>query len=142
MRLRSVGEMALLAEDFVSGRESQERAVVIGLRGDLGSGKTTFVQCVAEALGIEEPVTSPTFVIQKTYRLEGQTFKRLVHIDAYRIQSANEMPALRWEETVSDPSNIVFIEWPENIEGALPEDAIMINFTYVDENTRNIVFRE
>ena len=100
-------------------------AYVVGLSGHLGAGKTAFVKCVAKELGIEEEVTSPTFVIMKIYDIDtataqkkfGSDFRwtRLVHIDAYRLEKQEVLSALNFESVVSDPHNLVLVEWPENV---------------------------
>src|ERR1039458_8847512 len=71
-------------------------ATIVALSGDLGSGKTTFAEGIARTLGIEESVTSPTFVLEKIYELDGQKWQRLIHIDAYRLKEAHELEALGW----------------------------------------------
>lgn len=99
-------------------REEADEAFVVGLSGHLGAGKTAFVKAVARELGIEEIVTSPTFVIMKIYEIEraraNATFKRLVHIDAYRLERREELEVLMFEEIIADKNNLVMIEWPEN----------------------------
>jgi len=106
---------------------SNKKATIIGLSGNLGAGKTAFVKAVARALNIEETVTSPTFVIMKIYEVEcsvaenesetvgRKKWKRLVHIDLYRLEKKEELKALNLEGVVNDPSNLVMIEWPENV---------------------------
>ena len=98
-------------------------ATVVALSGDLGAGKTTFAQGIARALGVEEQVTSPTFVIEKIYSLQNQKFARLIHIDAYRLKDSHELEVLGWKEVSADPENLIIIEWPENISGLVPETA-------------------
>ena len=117
------------------------RATVIALSGDLGAGKTTFAQGVARALGVEETVTSPTFVIEKVYELEGQKWMRLIHIDAYRLKSAHELEVLGWHGMAREPGNLILIEWPEMVAEIMPEDAIRITLTGGDD-TREISFAE
>lgn len=93
-------------------------AFVAGLSGHLGAGKTAFVKAIAEGLGVKEVVTSPTFVVMKIYEVdmaENAAFKRLIHIDAYRLERREDLEALRFEEIVADPHNLVMIEWPENV---------------------------
>jgi tRNA threonylcarbamoyladenosine biosynthesis protein TsaE len=141
MKVVSTEEMRCIASDFVKNLRPKEKAVVVGLKGDLGSGKTTFAQYVADILGVEETVTSPTFVIQKKYPLLEKKFKNLVHIDAYRIEDTHELEVLKWAYTISDPKNLVLIEWPERVEKIMPKDAIEIHFEHVDENTREIVIK-
>lgn len=97
-------------------------ARVVALSGDLGAGKTTYVQAAARTLGVEDQVNSPTFVIEKIYRLTNKAFSHLIHIDAYRLEGAHELDAIGWHEIVSNPENLIYIEWPENIPGVLPVD--------------------
>jgi tRNA threonylcarbamoyladenosine biosynthesis protein TsaE len=97
---------------------------------------------LAEALGVNpETVTSPTFVIQKSFPLDVEgPLETLVHIDAYRLEKPEEIEKLNWRETLANPANIVVIEWPENIGVALPKNATIVSFKFIDENTREIVF--
>lgn len=113
-----------------------DQALVVGLYGNLGSGKTAFTQCVAKELGIKVPVTSPTFVIQKIYETNHPSFKRLIHIDAYRLKNERELQDLNFEEIVNNRNNLIIIEWPENVKEILPSDHIKIYCEFVDENTR------
>jgi tRNA threonylcarbamoyl adenosine modification protein YjeE len=94
-----------------------DEAIVVGLSGHLGAGKTAFVKCVAQELGIKEVVTSPTFVIMKLYKVgtKSDFVQQLVHIDAYRLEKQTDLLALEFEHVVSDPKNLVLIEWPENV---------------------------
>ncbi|MBL4644606.1 MAG: tRNA (adenosine(37)-N6)-threonylcarbamoyltransferase complex ATPase subunit type 1 TsaE [Candidatus Pacebacteria bacterium] len=120
----------------------RERATVVALHGDLGAGKTTFAQSMARALGITESVVSPTFLIQKRYSLEGQVFSNVIHIDAYRLKSAEQLEVLDWEELTNDPSNLILIEWPENITDLLAPETKHIYFEYIDEVTRSISYAQ
>lgn len=119
-------------------------ATVVGLYGDLGSGKTCFMQGVGQTLGVSERMVSPTFVIEKIYKLNsspaGDRFSHLIHIDAYRIEKSEEMLHLGWQELLKDPKNLVCIEWPEKIADIMPPNHIKISFTFMDENTRAIDF--
>lgn len=118
--LKTPEELEQFAKEFIAGLSRGERATVIGLSGELGAGKTSFVQGVAEALGVKEHVGSPTFVLEKRYPLSGASFSTLVHIDAYRLEGEKSAAPLRLGETLADPSNLVFIEWPEHVKDALP----------------------
>jgi len=115
-----------------------DHAIVIGLYGELGAGKTTFVKAVANAFGVMEMVNSPTFVIEKIYKLDQELFEYLIHIDAYRIESPSELEVLGWHDIVSNPKNIIFIEWADKVETLLPADAKRIKFEIVDEHKRKI----
>ena len=114
-----------------------EKAVIIGLKGDLGGGKTTFLQGFAKGLGIKENVLSPTFMIFRKYILSSP-LKNFYHFDCYRIQDPQDLLALGFKEIVSDSRNIIAIEWVERVYKMLPQDIIMLEFEFVDENTRKI----
>ena len=115
------------------------KATIVRLVGDLGSGKTTFVKAVTKSLGGNDlDVTSPTFVIMKSYPLRRGPWKTLVHIDAYRLDDPKEVEKLRFSEVFSNLNNLVFIEWPEKIASALPPKTTTLSFTFIDENTRQI----
>ncbi len=123
-------------------------ATTVWLRGNLGAGKTTFVQTIAKEYGIHETLQSPTYVLMKSYQVQGERtefgqkrrFTRLVHIDAYRLNEPQEFAALKPEEFLSEPATLVFIEWPERIEAALPKPDLIIDFSAenVSENERHI----
>lgn len=140
---RSPEETARLAERLVRALAEREQgrgtATLVALSGDLGAGKTTFTQGVARALGVEDRVTSPTFVIERIYGLpETAPWRHLVHIDAYRLSGDEELGTIGWYDVATDPRNLVFMEWPERVERGVPERAVRIVFEEVDENTRNI----
>ena len=122
-------------------KEITNQAAVITLTGDLGAGKTTLTQELAKHLNISEPVVSPTFGIMKVYELEhNQDFDQLVHIDAYRIESIDEVGPLRFEELFKQPRTLVCIEWPDKIAELLPEEftarlAIEVNSEHCREYT-------
>jgi len=120
-----------------------EKALVVGLNGDLGAGKTAFTKEFATIVGIKDTVVSPTFVLERIYKIPEEsilvsTFDRFIHIDAYRLSGGKELRALGWDELVSNPRNIIFIEWPEQVRNALPEEMNNIHFKFIDENTRQI----
>ncbi len=148
---KSLEETQKIAADFVEKLRSKGNSIskgslegtfwgatVVGLYGNLGAGKTAFTQCVARMLGVEEKVLSPTFVIMKIYELREKKFQHLIHIDAYRMDSADELAALGWQEIISDPKNLILIEWPERVSAIIPKH-IKVNFEAVDsENSRKI----
>ena len=106
---------------------------VILLLGDLGAGKTTLVRGAAEALGITEKITSPTFNIMKIY-LKGK--KPLVHIDAYRLEDNNNDIGL--EEFIGIERGLTFIEWPLYIKHLLPDNPITVTIKNIGDNNREI----
>ncbi len=140
VEVHDLREMQLEAGDFCATLSPRPKdATVVTLSGELGAGKTTFVQGIAKALGVEGSVTSPTFVLEKIYALEGQKFSHLIHIDAYRLKSAHELEMLGWEELLADLGNLILLEWPENVAELIPEDAIRIRFDiHGDERTISI----
>lgn len=140
MQTHSLAEFTVEAVRFISGLEPSATATVVALSGDLGAGKTTFTQAVAKHLGVEGTVVSPTFVIQKRYPLEGQSFRRLIHVDAYRLKEERELDVLGWRELLADPENLILVEWPERVPGLLPADTHRIALLYIDDDTRDISY--
>jgi tRNA threonylcarbamoyladenosine biosynthesis protein TsaE len=139
----NIEEMKALAADFIEHlKPISDSATVIGLRGELGSGKTTFTQACANSLGISENVTSPTFVILKKYQLDGKTldgkFSFFIHIDAYRLKGGRELDVIGWQEIISDPQNLIMIEWPELVANVMPKNTRYIDFKHINETTREI----
>lgn len=120
----------------------QRNAVVFGLQGNLGAGKTTFLQGFAKGLGIKEKILSPTFVILKRFEIKNSSFKNFYHIDCYRLKKGKDILELDFKEIISNPKNIVAVEWPEKIKKALPKGTIFIEFKFLDENRREIVFEK
>ncbi len=124
-------------------RPKTTNASILALSGDLGSGKTAFTQGVAQALGISDTITSPTFVIEKIYQVTGSPlWKRLIHIDAYRLNSGQELLALGFKEITKDPYNIIVIEWPERVADILPPEVQTISFKFINEEIREINYEE
>jgi tRNA threonylcarbamoyladenosine biosynthesis protein TsaE len=122
------------AEDIKSGM-----ATVIALSGDLGAGKTTFTQLIAGKLGVKENIISPTFVIMKNYDLGAKyKWKKLIHIDAYRLDTSEELLKLGWEEIMSDKNNLILIEWPEQVPECIPENALKVELSHTKNETRVI----
>lgn len=113
-----------------------ENGSVILLTGDLGAGKTTLVRGVAEALDIEDKITSPTFNIMKLY-LKGK--KVLVHIDAYRLADNN--PDIGLDEFIGTEKGLTFIEWPMYVEELIPNEHISIDIRNIGDNNREIVIK-
>ncbi len=123
-----------------SATPTKNSATVIALYGDLGSGKTTFVQFIGKILEVSEKVNSPTFVISKNYPLKNQQWKNMVHIDAYRLNGKSDIKNIGLEEQVKNPENIIFIEWPEMIWKKLPKNFLKVELEYISENERKITF--
>lgn len=140
--VNNLEEMQKVAKDFALNLlPKNNRATVVGLYGNLGAGKTTFTQGLANAMGVKDNVTSPTFVLEKIYELTNQQFAHLIHIDAYRLEKSQELLHLGWQEIISDHRNLVLIEWPERVADIMPEH-IKIKFSHVSENSREIEILE
>lgn len=117
----------------------QKRATLITLSGELGAGKTALTQEIAKQLGVYTAVQSPTFVIQKSYRVDDDHFKTLVHIDAYRLTSFKDLEDIHIKETLSEPTNLVIIEWPECVPG-LPRADVALRVTPQEDGERTISY--
>ena len=117
-------------------------AAVIALEGDLGAGKTTFVQALGRRLGVSEPITSPTFTILKSYETTDEVFQTLLHMDAYRIDDESELGPLRFGEVLATQNAVFCIEWPERIAGPLMKPFLILALSVIDENTRSVRITE
>ena len=114
----------------------KEGATIVTLSGELGAGKTTFVQALAGALGVTEHITSPTFVLAKTYTLTNQAFKELVHINAYRLHGANELKGIGFTELYARPEVLLVLEWPECVEDGLPTADVALTLSVQEDESR------
>ena len=135
------------AEDYAKKLKGGE---IIGLIGDLGAGKTVFTKGLAKGLGIKETITSPTFVIMKIYKVKNKKLSSLAkssanirvnclaHIDAYRINTAEDLEAIGALEYFKNKNTVTVIEWPENIKKILPLSVRYINIKYIDFLKRSI----
>jgi len=119
---------------------TEKGPLVVALHGDLGSGKTTFLQFFARSLGVKEKVLSPSFLIMKTFKLPKKVrcFKFLVHIDTYRIKKAKELLDLGLKNILNDKETIVAVEWPEKVSKYLPLNTRHIYFETISDKERKI----
>lgn len=138
----SLDETKEIAKGWLATLRGGESAKVVGLSGTLGAGKTAFTQSLAGILGIEESVTSPTFVIMKIYPTKHPIFARMIHIDAYRLEEGRELASLGFEDIVADQRNMVVIEWPENVKEILPTDTETIRFEVISDTERSLTFEK
>lgn len=114
-------------------------AVVFAMQGDLGAGKTTFVQGFFRGLGLKNRAPSPTFIIMRRHGLKRGHFKNIFHVDAYRLKNAAALGVLDFENVLSDPKNIVLIEWADRVKGVLPKGTAWLKFKHGRrENERTI----
>jgi tRNA threonylcarbamoyladenosine biosynthesis protein TsaE len=143
----SLEETAQIAHGWlasISKKKLTNEATVVGLSGHLGAGKTAFTKCIAKEFGIAEDVTSPTFVIMKIYPVDSAKnfpWKKLVHIDAYRFERAQELESIDFEKYAADPDNLILIEWPENVKEMVEnlEGYSQIHFSAGDGDTERVV---
>mgnify|MGYP001569274609 CR=1 FL=1 len=135
--VQTLDDLDTLARDVLCAVEkntaAKTNATVLALHGELGAGKTAFTQTLAGLLGVNDSVTSPTFVIMRIYPVNAHDFfRQLVHIDAYRIESQGEIDVIGFRELLCDPTNLICVEWAGKIEEALPKDALHITLTQSD----------
>jgi tRNA threonylcarbamoyladenosine biosynthesis protein TsaE len=161
---KNLKETKKIARDFIEKLKKTSQAKAVCLKGELGSGKTTFVKFAAKSLGVKKHITSPTFVIMKGYKLKAKSyklrrlafsesrspdflqtsglyasgFKNLIHIDAYRLKEGKELALLGWNDILKDKRNLVFIEWPENVRDIIPKNSIEIQFKIISQSQRSI----
>jgi len=124
---------AILAEEVVKNK-SRRQAALMALVGDLGGGKTTFLQGFARGLGIKEKVLSPTFIIMRR-------LGNFYHFDCYRVQKTKELLGLGFKKIITNPKNIVAIEWADKVKKIIPQNAIWLRFEFIDKNKRKIVVK-
>ena len=135
--INNIEEMQSFAKEFGKSLKGGE---VILLNGDLGAGKTTFVRFVLESLGVDEPVSSPSFTIMKNYA--NKDFK-FYHFDMYRIENIDETYEFGFEEYIQNSTDsVVFIEWAERVEELLTNTKVInINFKRLREEKRELDIR-
>ena len=127
---KNLDDTKKLAYEFAQNLRGGE---VVTLTGDLGAGKTTFSQFLAQALGVTEPVTSPTFTLMNQYR--GSNLK-MYHFDMYRIEDIDEIIETGLTEYFGNGDAVCLIEWAENIRPLLPKNLIDISITKLGETER------
>jgi len=115
---------------------------IITLTGDLGAGKTTLTRALAQKLGVEEPVSSPTYSLVNTHTFTDARGERrpLYHIDLYRLRDLEEALDIGIEEYLYRPGAVCLIEWPELIEPLLPSTTLRISLEIIEDGARKIIF--
>ena len=139
--IKTLAELEEETERFVETLAPKDAsAILVTLSGELGAGKTAFVKAVANVLDVEEVVTSPTFVLEKIYSLSNKQFKRLVHLDAYRLEKGSDLTPLGFNELMRDSGNLILLEWPEKVSDALPNPAIKISLVANPDGSRTLSY--
>ncbi|MGB3988214.1 MAG: tRNA (adenosine(37)-N6)-threonylcarbamoyltransferase complex ATPase subunit type 1 TsaE [Minisyncoccales bacterium] len=119
-------------------QKREDRALVIAMEGDLGGGKTTFLKGFAKGLDLKKPILSPTFVIFRIYEINSKNYKRFYHFDCYRLEERDLMD-LGFEKIISDPENIVAIEWSERVSNILPQNVVKVRLEFINKEEREIL---
>ena len=122
--------------------EVLETGDVICLQGDLGAGKTTFVQGIAQGWGSVDSVSSPTFILVNVYRhadMSRSTLPLLFHMDAYRLDSSPEAEELDLDSMLAQGA--LLIEWPERMNGLIPKEHLWVNLEHIDQEEREMKFK-
>ena len=138
----SASETQNLGQKVASNLTSKTK--IFALTGELGSGKTTFVQGFARGLGVKKRIISPTFILMRSYKIVKVDFDTLYHLDLYRFEKDidKELDNLGIEEVWKDRKNIIIIEWAEKARKYIPKEAVWIKFENVSEERRKITIRQ
>lgn len=139
--ITSLDALDAFANKVAKGLEPDpNHATLITLSGDLGVGKTAFTKALARTLGVDEHVTSPTFVLAKKYPLSDQKFSTLIHIDAYRLEGEDNLQTVGFADMLKDSSNLIVLEWPERVPEEIPEYAQTLSFEIGAGDVRIITY--
>ncbi|MDE7458979.1 MAG: tRNA (adenosine(37)-N6)-threonylcarbamoyltransferase complex ATPase subunit type 1 TsaE [Muribaculaceae bacterium] len=134
----SLDKLPEAAEKFV---ETMGDETVYAFYGDMGAGKTTFINALCRRLGVEDDVTnSPSFAIINEYRSD-TTAELIYHFDLYRLEGIDEALEIGVEDYF-DSGALCFLEWPERIADILPDDTVRVDIRVNDDNTRDIIIND
>jgi tRNA threonylcarbamoyladenosine biosynthesis protein TsaE len=141
VKVQNLEEFEREAVRAVEALTPKAEATLVTLSGELGAGKTAFTKAAAKHFGSTEIVNSPTFVLEKIYKLPpDKLFKRFVHIDAYRLENGDELSPLGFSELMKNSETIIFLEWPEKVEEALPVPALAVTIEARADGSRIISY--
>ena len=135
----------IFAKEIVKNPLNKKKAIVIGLEGELGAGKTVFVKGFAKGLGIKDKITSPTFVLMKVYNFKNKHSSEprfLFHFDCYRLKDYHDMVLLGAREFLADPRNIILVEWSDRVQKILPVRYIQVHIDHIDKKTRKVTVKK
>ncbi len=123
-----------LAQNFEGGE-------IIGLVGELGAGKTNLIKGIGQGLGVKQTITSPTFVLMKVYPLKSlnSKIKRLVHVDAYRLKTGQDLIAIGLQDYLKNSETITVIEWANKIKNILPKKTIFAKIEFTNKPNQRII---
>lgn len=135
---RSTSETQRAGEKIASWLQAGD---VVLLHGDLGAGKTTLAQGIAAGLGYDGPVSSPSFVLINEYEIaSGAIPDRLFHVDLYRLRDEADLDAIGYSELITPRESVTIVEWPERARHHLPDDFLLIEFSFGRTDERQIRF--
>ena len=132
---KNVKETNTIASEFALKLKPRETVLLFG---ELGAGKTTFVQAIAKALGIKDRILSPTFILHRSYQVQKLDIKYLNHIDLYRIEDPQEIQMLGIAEFLEEPRSITLIEWAQRLKKFKLKNGYKIYFKYLEDDKREI----
>ena len=135
-KCNTIEDTKTLAEKFAKLVSAQ--GAFVNLYGEIGAGKTAFARLVAEAIGVKEKVTSPSFVILNEYH---SAIIPIYHFDLYRLENVGIKTITDELREYSDGTKLTFVEWAEFSQGELPFDRIEVNVTYDDDDSRIYTFK-
>lgn len=136
----SVEETQKVAKDlFVNLKKRPEQATVIALTGSLGTGKTEFVRGLLYSAGVDGSVTSPTYTIETIYMLPTGPFSRGYHIDAYRLEGEADLKDLNFLDRLTDPENLIMVEWAKQVSGVIPDHAIHVDVSFGNQEGERLI---
>ena len=134
IKIDSLENIHEAAREFI---ENMGGSNVFAFYGKMGAGKTTFIKAICEEQGVDDVITSPTFAIVNEYTdIDGDP---IYHFDFYRIKKLEEVYDMGYEDYF-DSGYLCLLEWPELIEELLPEDAVKVTITELEDGTREIAF--
>ncbi|MDE6702323.1 MAG: tRNA (adenosine(37)-N6)-threonylcarbamoyltransferase complex ATPase subunit type 1 TsaE [Muribaculaceae bacterium] len=134
----SLEQLPAAADKFV---ETMGDPTVYAFYGDMGAGKTTFINALSRRLGVEDDVTnSPSFAIINEYRSD-TTAELIYHFDLYRLEDIEEALEIGVEDYF-DSGALCFLEWPERIADILPDDTVRVDIRVNDDNSRDIIIND
>ncbi|MBT6691654.1 tRNA (adenosine(37)-N6)-threonylcarbamoyltransferase complex ATPase subunit type 1 TsaE [Candidatus Parcubacteria bacterium] len=131
----NVEETGRIAQEVAKSLQGGE---VLALSGNLGAGKTVFVKALAKAMGVEENITSPTFVLMKVYDVEVGKIRRIVHVDCYRLEGQEDLADIGLSDYLAFDNSVVVIEWADKIIN-LPDSTIKIKIENLEGDKRKII---
>lgn len=122
-------------------KSDSERAIIIGLNGVLGAGKTELVKGMAHFFGVQEKILSPTFVIAKEFKVQKGPFTNFWHFDLYRFNEFSDLILLGWKDLIKEKGNIILVEWADKFKKKLVTD-YQVSLKVVSETERSIIIKK